>query len=411
MTELATAVEATQVTRHARYGWSDALEQQLTDGVELSPFIQKWMNWEPTAAWRAKHPKLATHIFGSYRNGIYFTNLKKCRVHSLDIIRYLLKDKSIRIDPNLLPFVHEVGKMLFTNSGSSRYYSDIEVTVAKLKNIFGTSIVINWEHLATIWPNVEKNVDAYFEHIRKISVPKKEFSIHGYHDVNPINFFNVKLKPNVLYYGLEVEVRTIQRAEAEKQYQKQYGKLVCQNDSGTEFITIPLPYDEMRQFIMNFDVDGRTTADNGVHIHVSNKLEKEQLANIIRFVNNRANERYITAVCGRYNNNYCKINHELVKKPTTTLIKDYDNDRYSAVNLTNRNCNGKNTVEFRLFGGTTERATLMGYLEFVDSLINFYKEPTHKDVTMTQYSKWLTGRNYAVIPHIANAIKNSNILA
>lgn len=218
--------------------------------------------------------------------------------------------------------------------------------------------------------------------------------IHG-HDYNVLHELEMDYGTNELY-GMEVEVgvsrkyrdlykdiytstaKNILKGNAVAVYDSSIDFLDRKNNirhgwRGFEIVTRPLNYENMIGFI-NLLSNKRSEflrswqiETTGIHIHVNRKyLTRIDIGKILLFINNPKNKNLVEFVSKRISTKFAKLNSK--KK-----ITDYDNDadicHYEAINT-----NKASTIEFRIFRGTLNQSTLISYLQFVRSLIEFVKQ-------------------------------------
>lgn len=109
----------------------------------------------------------------------------------------------------------------------------------------------------------------------------------------------------------------------------------------------------------------------GLHVHVNkDNLTQLQIAKIVTFINDPANEQLIRAIARRYAEGYCKI------KQKSFDSAHQSTDRYEAVNITSQK-----TIEFRVFKGSLKYESVLAAIEFCNSLVEFAADPITNDVT------------------------------
>lgn len=200
------------------------------------------------------------------------------------------------------------------------------------------------------------------------------------------------------FYGIELEVDNSYLSEEYKNEDDEKGDDLCRilNDdadkmldacpvnavakhdgslllAGFEIVTSPNPIDRyidkmdgMLEVISSMGYSSWDSKRCGIHIHVNkNSLSPFQIAKILAFIYNPANFRFVKTIAQRHNDRYASFSNVDYGKPKR-IKYPFDFDRYTAINLHNRN-----TVEFRMFRGTLLPKRLYKNLEFVDSLIEF----------------------------------------
>lgn len=124
----------------------------------------------------------------------------------------------------------------------------------------------------------------------------------------------------------------------------------------------------------------------GMHVHVTKSaLSQLQLGKMLCFLNDPANERFVSTVAGRKPTHWCKVSP---KKPSD-IGKQVE--RYVALNITNR------TAEFRIFRGTMKETTFYKNLEFVQALCEFCS-PAARSISQASsfrvFCDWLRKKDY-----------------
>jgi hypothetical protein len=157
--------------------------------------------------------------------------------------------------------------------------------------------------------------------------------------------------------------------------------------NGFELITQPVGLDrqaDMWAKVLGHPSISRLRSHNtttcGFHVHVSRTgLSQLTIAKAVVFLNDRRNLDLISAIARRYDSGYCK--QKSVKLSRFTAL---DPDRY--VMLNTLPCD---TIEFRLFKGSTRFETLLGCIEFSNAVLNFCRDTTPADLTVLPFITWL----------------------
>lgn len=179
---------------------------------------------------------------------------------------------------------------------------------------------------------------------------------------------------------------------------------------GFEIVTRPMNRENVVDFINNISEkrheslrswDVETT---GVHIHVARmksvmskdgrvkqipNITKFQIGKLLVFINNPLNRQFIKHIARRYNTTYARLREKKI-----TDHKDMSREcHYDALNT-----NKTHTIEFRIFRGSLAKDTLMSYLQFVESSIEFVKctpavefinNTSISNLTFSRYIDWL----------------------
>lgn len=206
----------------------------------------------------------------------------------------------------------------------------------------------------------------------------------------PIQQYNSKPKIQFYgkgphFYGIELEVelenhvstqRGIKAEEVINLFDDNF--IITKEDGslnvGFEIVTEPASLNEHRIrweiFFNNMpkNLVSFGSKNCGLHIHCSRwPLSLLTIAKIVVFVNSEENQKFIETIAGRSSNSF-----SIIQKKEYGSIKKFNNSRYEAVNL----CN-KETIEFRIFKGTLKKESFFKAIEFCDATINFCNMATH----------------------------------
>lgn len=257
-------------------------------------------------------------------------------------------------------------------------------SVVQALNEYGDRIRIHQEDEYFVWSddlNIRVHVD--YEYAR----PEPEV-IGGYHSSkSQIRFQRDDWTAmHKRFLGVELEVEMADRYAETRDKARQLNELINKGEvgknvfferdgsltNGFEVVTHPMSLPAHRELWKWLQDKGATkglishkSTTCGLHVHVNREsLTKLQIAKIVAFVNNPANEEFMTALARRYGSamtGYCRIKAEKakVKKPESS-------DRYEAVNVTPRH-----TIEFRIFKGTLKYESLVAAVEFVHALCEY----------------------------------------
>jgi hypothetical protein len=138
----------------------------------------------------------------------------------------------------------------------------------------------------------------------------------------------------------------------------------------------------------------------GMHVHISRKpLSVEMRQNMHLFVNDPANQKFITLIAERGPGSYNKYIPKRKQDIETVNLQ-----KYEALNFT-----PKRTIEMRIFASTTKYETLMKNLEFCASLVHWVQ--THKIETPAK-ADYISGleRNRKVYPHLVKFLEDAKEL-
>jgi hypothetical protein len=228
---------------------------------------------------------------------------------------------------------------------------------------------------------------------------------------------------NNMFFGVELEAEVkidyITRESAAKKLNElinddEIGKnIFFENDGslnyGFEMVTHPMSlpaHRELWKFLQDKEaikyMRSHNTSTCGLHVHVSRRgLSSLQIAKIVTFVNNPANEQLIRAVARRYAEGYCKIKDKAIGKASRS------EDRYEAVNITPRE-----TIEFRIFKGSLKYESVISAIEFAHAITKFCKPSVTsiKDLNADRFlefcAKELPDETQIMRPYIAARLEN-----
>lgn len=149
-----------------------------------------------------------------------------------------------------------------------------------------------------------------------------------------------------------------------------------------------------------------STAGCGVHIHVSRDsigtLTLFKVTTMLNLLRGKANYKFIQFLTGREReqlNHWCKVTTQLQLNLLRRIKnKDTLGDRYLAVNH-----NNSQTIEFRLFNGTTSVDTLHRYLDILESLLDYCVNTALQDVSLGGWLEYVIA-NKGAYPYFKNHI-------
>lgn len=161
-----------------------------------------------------------------------------------------------------------------------------------------------------------------------------------------------------------------------------------ENDyKGFEVVTRPMLYKNAVRFLKDFCKNHHPLLRSwevgtcGLHIHVSKAcLSKFEIGKVLQFINNTQNRGFVKMVAKREDKRFAKF----LKK----RIVDYKNMssecHYEAINTSK-----EYTIEFRIFRGSLNTQTVLSYLQFVKSVIDFVKVTEPANLTYKHYVDYL----------------------
>lgn len=218
-----------------------------------------------------------------------------------------------------------------------------------------------------------------------------------------------------LFMGVELEVEVSgSRESVLPALSETLGEFcIFKNDgslnNGIEIVSCPCSFDVHKK-IWNQFFDSTPTvlsaqSNCGIHIHVSKKpLNQAWIARIIRFIGHPKNIDIVREIAGRYNTNYCRIVQGIEKMDDVAAI-NHCTIKYSAVNMV-----PENTIEFRIFASTLDKARFIRNIEFVHAVVSFCKEPSS---TIEGFNDFVSSNSesYPLLNHTINKTTNENVLS
>lgn len=211
------------------------------------------------------------------------------------------------------------------------------------------------------------------------------------------------------HYGIELEVDVNDQRRDSRKVLKALGgptHTYLKSDSsiahGFEIVTHPHTYDAHKALWTDafFDLPGIDASKNGLHIHVERKnLKSMQIQKMVVFVNREPNKNFIVSIAGRNAQRWAAIdpNKKLTSKPQQLI-------RYEAINLEPRQ-----TIEFRVFKGFTNKERFFSCLEFVDALVNFTSTCSIKDLDHESYCLYVRSKR-SLYPNLDSFLVKENYL-
>lgn len=157
--------------------------------------------------------------------------------------------------------------------------------------------------------------------------------------------------------------------------------------NGFELITQPMGLDAqvaLWSSVLGHASVGHLRSHNtttcGLHVHVSRAgLSQLTIAKAVVFLNDRRNMDLISGIARRWDSGYSKQKTVKLGKRAAT-----DPDRYVMLNTL-----PQNTVEFRLFRGTTKPETVLGCIEFANAALNFCHDTPPAKLLTQDFIAWL----------------------
>lgn len=205
------------------------------------------------------------------------------------------------------------------------------------------------------------------------------------------------------YYGLEIELNNTSPSEFRKLAKELYDEKFIYNKSdasisnGVEVVTspldrktIPIVLDRMEdalKYASKRDYSSRA----GIHIHVNKKsidaIDRYKLSILLNTYSSRIDNAIIYFISNRNSNvnnldfsdGYCTVGSSRKINYKNACL-----DRHIALNIKN-----KFTFEFRLFKSSTDKKTILSYIDIVDSMIEFCHNTGLDDINVSNYIIYL----------------------
>lgn len=140
---------------------------------------------------------------------------------------------------------------------------------------------------------------------------------------------------------------------------------------GMEIVSRPMTYKNTLRFLKNFSKNRHPLLKSwevgtaGIHIHTSKAaLSRIQIGKLGLFINDKNNRDFLKLIAKREDKKYAKY--------LTRKLTDYA-DTSAECHYYALNTRKPNTIEFRIFRGTLNTVTMISYLQFFKSLIDFIK--------------------------------------
>ncbi len=248
---------------------------------------------------------------------------------------------------------------------------------------------------------------------------------HNYHP-SKIRFKASKLQkdkhtPDVLHYGIELEVedmgimqpngkyqhlmdreqmaqRALQFMGKEDVYIVHDGSLTASPMGGIEIVSHPMTWEyyrenadrwtELLMKLREWGGQAYRPGTAGWHVHMSKgAFTSWQLYKFIKFFYQKSSHNFVVSICQRNGHErYARWHSSDSSKVALTAKRKHNasNDRYSAVNLTN-----PNTVELRMFRGTLEPLWFHKNMEFCHALFEYSKAVKPLDMVPSKFVEYI----------------------
>lgn len=202
--------------------------------------------------------------------------------------------------------------------------------------------------------------------------------------------------------GFELEVETEDCAETLAcDLYDEVSNIHCESDGSLsdEGFEIISDYGDLKQVIKIAEnvinvIKGKCVSHDanccGLHVHLSkNKAPLKDIAKMVVFWNDPDNQEFIYRFSRRSSEDYAKVNCNKNKRAFSIhgidRILEYMDDKYFTVNISRRE-----TLEVRIFKGTTKVETLCACIEFAYYSWEFCKQNTNiEELTIENFVKFV----------------------
>jgi len=242
-------------------------------------------------------------------------------------------------------------------------------------------------------------------------------------DVFSIELFGIEIETGVLYKQREkyeevynqtyelVKNDAIMVYDSRIDYLDGSQKKKPSNYRGMEIVTRPMIYKNALRFLKKFSKNRHPLLKSwevgtaGIHIHTSKAaLSRIQIGKLGLFINDKKNRELLKLIAKRENKKYAKY---LTRKLTDYADNSHECHYYAL------NTSKPNTIEIRIFRGTLNLDTLISYLQFFKSLIDFIKlapngvasSSEENNLYYKDYIDWLMTTEKSRFRELKNRIK------
>lgn len=281
-----------------------------------------------------------------------------------------------------------------------------------------------------------KKDDNSYENFRQLNSERKRTYTHtrdyNYRESN-LNFFNVKNEAKPLYMGVELEIDDGGRNNRNSNMllvllnNYKYNALAKRDGSlndGLEIVTMPatlashedpnvFDYGSMFRAAKKLGYTGSENDTAGIHVHVDRAFFTDSnLASSIMYYILENDWGHVAKIAGRAESSYAKnlkvvrnmsktsyeglAGYAEIKKIFRSLNENYEDDRYSCINILNRN-----TIEFRFFKSTLNTKAFFAILQFVDAFARYVEHICLEFMAMEKEN--------TVNPNVMNKITTSKL--
>ena len=179
-----------------------------------------------------------------------------------------------------------------------------------------------------------------------------------------------------------------------------------------EFVTHPctpqfhlsnIDYDKFFKRVQG--LNGKSTANSGLHIHVNRNFFKgeNEIAKIIRFVENNFDTLMFFACRTDEDNKWCRKYGLKVKElPQIYAEAKSVNEKYRSINL----C-PSDTVEFRMFRSTQDVERVHAYIQFVDVVTDLANMDSVRYIGWSNIARVAKNKKYV---ELRNVLEKTGLL-
>lgn len=175
---------------------------------------------------------------------------------------------------------------------------------------------------------------------------------------------------------------------------------------GFEIVSRPLTYKNILGFIKHLSENRHPllrcweVGTTGIHIHVNKQfLSNIDIGKILIFINDKKNRKFIKMIAKREDGKYAKF----VPRTMADYCDDSPECHYYAINT-----NKPHTIEFRIFRGTLNQVTMLSYIQFVKSLIEYVKSNSINSLKYSDYVNWLMNTT-TQYPELTSRIRREDL--
>lgn len=192
---------------------------------------------------------------------------------------------------------------------------------------------------------------------------------------------------------------------------------------GVELVTLPATLEMHRNsgqwktwlsLVSGKAQSGAGTTNCGMHVHINRAaLSPLTVGKLVVFLNNPANEAFVTTVAQRRSGGYCNRDQRKAKVANVHRFNKYggrdsatDFSRYDIINVT-----GGNTVEVRMFRGNLRPERVLKNLEFCHALVRFCETSgINQAASYALFLDWLN-KNRRQYPHLIAFLQEKDYIA